>query len=141
MFSYFVLVLISVQYKYFHNSFVPCRNVESIRYGLKSLKASKMMMKQYYYQWMLREDADACLLRLFECFMESAPQMTLQLYLLVDDPPDGIGWYFSIFTIFEKIKGRLNSKLLWWSCFWHVYLEIKPIKLVNGSKSFMPTFS
>lgn len=67
-----------------------CRNVESIRYGHKSLKASDKMMKQYYYQWMLREDADACLLRLFECFMESAPQMTLQLYLLVDDPPDGI---------------------------------------------------
>jgi len=35
-----------------------------------------------YYDLMLYEDADAAMLRLFECFMESAPQTILQLYIL-----------------------------------------------------------
>ena len=32
---------------------------------------------------MVNEDADASLLRLFEGFMEAAPQVTLQLYILI----------------------------------------------------------
>ena len=32
-----------------------------------------------YYTLMVYEDADATLLRLFECFMESAPQLVLQV--------------------------------------------------------------
>ncbi len=35
---------------------------------------------------MVYEDADATLLRLFECFMESAPQLVLQIYILIRDP-------------------------------------------------------
>jgi hypothetical protein len=34
---------------------------------------------------MVYEDADATLLRLFECFMESAPQLVLQIYILLRD--------------------------------------------------------
>ena len=36
-----------------------------------------------YYTLMVYEDADATLLRLFECFMESAPQLVLQIYILL----------------------------------------------------------
>ncbi len=32
-----------------------------------------------FYTLMVYEDADATLLRLFECFMESAPQLVLQV--------------------------------------------------------------
>lgn len=39
-----------------------------------------------YYTLMVYEDADATLLRLFECFMESAPQLILQIYILIRDP-------------------------------------------------------
>lgn len=39
-----------------------------------------------YYTLMVYEDADATLLRLFECFMESAPQLVLQMYILIRDP-------------------------------------------------------
>ena len=35
---------------------------------------------------MVYEDADATLLRLFESFMESAPQLVLQIYILIKDP-------------------------------------------------------
>ncbi|CAI9743066.1 XK-related protein 6 [Octopus vulgaris] len=64
------------------------RNFESLRYGMKSQTARIPAEREYYYRWMLREDTDACMLRLFECFMESAPQLTLQLYILVVDPAD-----------------------------------------------------
>ena len=39
-----------------------------------------------YYTLMVYEDADGTLLRLFECFMESAPQLVLQIYILIKDP-------------------------------------------------------
>jgi hypothetical protein len=68
-----------------------------MRYGLKSRWAgyeeSKMepnsaerkraLHKRIkYYTLMVYEDADATLLRLFECFMESAPQLVLQVPML-----------------------------------------------------------
>lgn len=39
-----------------------------------------------YFTLMVYEDADATLLRLFEGFMESAPQLVLQIYILIKDP-------------------------------------------------------
>jgi len=40
-----------------------------------------------YYARMAYEDADATFLRLFECFMESAPQLVLQLYIIMAKTP------------------------------------------------------
>jgi hypothetical protein len=62
------------------------RYVDALLYGLKSRKAAKRgdRASQYkYYAYMINEDADSTLLRLFEAFMESAPQVTLQLYILI----------------------------------------------------------
>ena len=69
------------------------RYVDSIRYGLQSrkfgeiegqsedLEEKKAAREQRIknYKLMVYEDADATLLRLFECFMESAPQLILQV--------------------------------------------------------------
>ena len=59
------------------------RYVDSLIYGLKFRrhKANKLEQKKYY-QYMVYEDTDATMLRLFECFMEAAPQLVLQLYIL-----------------------------------------------------------
>ena len=76
------------------------RYVDSIRYGLKSRLAArrerlatseeeKIKQRQERRKWytlMVYEDADATLLRLYESFMESAPQLVLQLYILLKDP-------------------------------------------------------
>jgi hypothetical protein len=64
-----------------------------MRYGLRSRKFGSIEAKTEdpqekkvarekrikYYTLMVYEDADATLLRLFECFMESAPQLILQV--------------------------------------------------------------
>ncbi|XP_023324676.1 XK-related protein 4 isoform X2 [Eurytemora carolleeae] len=76
------------------------RYIDSIRYGLLSRmekckeeravnnieKAKHRKARIKYYTLMVYEDADATLLRLFESFMESAPQLVLQIYILIKDP-------------------------------------------------------
>ena len=57
-------------------------------YGLRSMRAKRNgdragHIKNYIY--MIYKDADATLLRLFESFMESAPQLVLQLYILASE--------------------------------------------------------
>ena len=65
-----------------------------MRYGLQSRKFGRIEAKCTNleekkaareqriknYTLMVYEDADATLLRLFECFMESAPQLILQVH-------------------------------------------------------------
>ena len=63
------------------------RYVDTLCYGLQSRRAKKKKdyakMGQCYAR-MAYEDADATFLRLFECFMESAPQLVLQLYIMAN---------------------------------------------------------
>ena len=61
----------------------------SRKYGLEEKKVTTLEEKKNarekrlkYYTLMVYEDADATLLRLFECFMESAPQLILQVRIL-----------------------------------------------------------
>jgi len=76
------------------------RYVDSIRYGLRSRRArareltasceeERLTSRKERVKWytlMVYEDADATLLRLYESFMESAPQLVLQIYILLKDP-------------------------------------------------------
>ena len=97
-----------------------------MRYGLMSRKFSKIEAKTdnpdekkqareeriKYFTLMVYEDADATLLRLFECFMESAPQLILQVKSKLDRYL-ARGWYklfnpkFKIrfFTLFKESLG------------------------------------
>lgn len=60
----------------------------SIWYGLQSRRAEKsksLKERNYWHIEKAFEDTDATLLRLFECYLEAAPQLTLQLYIIMDD--------------------------------------------------------
>ena len=48
---------------------------------------------------MLYEDADSTLLRLFECFMEAAPQLCLQLYIMASTGLNETEWYLGKYAV------------------------------------------
>lgn len=60
---------------------------ESLQYGLTWRKAKDDDLKKKVYMKMIYEDADATMLRLFESFMESAPQLMLQMYIITKNYP------------------------------------------------------
>lgn len=47
--------------------------------ALKARKTGDSEVIESYY----RQQNDVCMLRLFEAFLESAPQLTLQLYVMI----------------------------------------------------------
>ena len=76
--------------------------MEYLHYGcLSRSKKFDEKQRRRFHWWMLYEEVDNCLLRLFECFLESAPQLAWQLYILMYEPPteDAIGSkYFLLST-------------------------------------------
>jgi len=113
------------------------RYLDSIRFGLLSriekckeekakspeLKALHRKQRIRYYTLMVFEDADATLLRLFESFMESAPQLVLQIYILIKDPyanrisqaklvDDGVDPYLKLIILVLSVTSSLIS-LAW----------------------------
>jgi XK-related protein. len=67
------------------------RYCDSLSYALKSRRAEKQkdtVNQRLYYEKMLKEDSDVALLRVFECFLEAAPQQILQISVLLRDNKD-----------------------------------------------------
>jgi len=66
-----------------HFLFFYFRQAEYIYNGVKS-SSSRLNEKerQRHYRVMRMEDVDACCIRMFECFLEAAPQLVLQIYIL-----------------------------------------------------------
>lgn len=62
------------------------RYYDTLIYALKARNCEKVGdrngQKRYYFK-MLKEDQDVALLRIFECFLEAAPQQVLQLTILL----------------------------------------------------------
>ncbi|XP_050355921.1 XK-related protein 6 [Nymphalis io] len=62
------------------------RFTDALIYAIKSRRAERKKdttSQRLYYGLMLKEDSDAALLRIFECFLEAAPQQVLQTSLLL----------------------------------------------------------
>ena len=62
-----------------------CRYIDVIIYGCRSKfvnHQTEYKLKKQWYNLMLYEDVDSTMLRMIECFMEAAPQLVLQLYIL-----------------------------------------------------------
>lgn len=59
---------------------------ETLKCALRAYKCEKSgdrASERRYYLRMLKEDQDVALLRVFECFLEAAPQQILQLTLML----------------------------------------------------------
>ncbi|XP_063897464.1 XK-related protein 6 [Helicoverpa armigera] len=66
------------------------RFTDALIYAIKSRRAERKhdtVNQRVYYSLMLKEDSDAALLRIFECFLEAAPQQVLQTSLLLRANP------------------------------------------------------
>lgn len=59
------------------------RYFDAMCYGIRSRRGREKANDRDWYQEKVNEDTDASLLRLFECYLEAAPQLTLQLYILL----------------------------------------------------------
>ncbi|TNN19547.1 XK-related protein [Schistosoma japonicum] len=63
------------------------RSADAIYYGIASRQPGlSLRAAAQYTQLMLFEDADCAMLRMIECFTESAPQLLLQLYIILLQP-------------------------------------------------------
>lgn len=69
--------LLNAYPKYFFNS----RNIKYVIHGCMSKR--KESNKYHHYIEMILTDRDASLLRMFDAFIESAPQLVLQIYLIL----------------------------------------------------------
>ncbi len=63
------------------------RHFDSLMYGLKFRQHRDKEAQKRYFKYMIYEDTDAAMLRLFECFMEATPQLVLQIYILAKNTP------------------------------------------------------
>ncbi|XP_054003602.1 XK-related protein 6-like [Hylaeus anthracinus] len=73
------------------------RYYQTLKYALKAYKFKKLNdhnAQRRYYLKMLKEDQDVALLRVFECFLEAAPQQILQLTILLKNYHSNINFEF-----------------------------------------------
>lgn len=73
------------------------RYYRTLKYALKARRFEKMedrSSQRRYYVKMLKEDQDVALLRIFECFIEAAPQQVLQLTIILGDYHNSINLEF-----------------------------------------------
>ena len=58
------------------------RIVDGFMYGLLSRGEKESNRQKAKYERMMDEDVDGTLVRMFEAFMQAAPQMVLQFYIM-----------------------------------------------------------
>uniref|UniRef100_A0A6G1SR57 XK-related protein n=1 Tax=Aceria tosichella TaxID=561515 RepID=A0A6G1SR57_9ACAR len=85
------------------------RYYESLQYGLKFRETEDPAAKKKIYMKMIYEDADATMLRLFESFMESAPQLMLQVYIITQNYPFDDYEYWTAIAQVMSITSSLFS--------------------------------
>lgn len=96
-------------------------------YAIKSRKAqckNDPVSQQLYYGLMLKEDSDAALLRVFECFLEAAPQHVLQTALLLRTQGNKLFTGKWVLLISVIIRPYLHKRLILVLSFATMYIII-----------------
>ncbi|XP_029679092.1 XK-related protein 6 [Formica exsecta] len=103
---------------------------ETLKYALKARKCEKSgdrTSERRYYMKMLKEDQDVALLRVFECFLEAAPQQILQLTLILKHYDNRINLEF-----IHQISSIVSSLV---SMGWAMASYHRSIRLAQQDKS------
>ncbi|KAI2810112.1 XK- protein 6 [Blomia tropicalis] len=108
------------------------RYIDSIIFGFKFRKfeeshGKKSRIARRHFQYMIYEDTDATMLRLFECFLEAAPQLVLQIYIIAVSNRSYIDSDWTVIAQIVSVNASLIS--LSWSLV--SYLRILRMSLPN----------
>lgn len=111
------------------------RYYESLQYGLRFRETQDQSEKKRIYMKMIYEDADATMLRLFESFMESAPQLMLQVYIITRNYPfDDYEYWTAIVQVMS-----ISSSLI--SISWSLVSYAKSLRISLSNKVPMTYWS
>ncbi|KAJ8305292.1 hypothetical protein KUTeg_015837 [Tegillarca granosa] len=103
-----------------------CRvmHIEYIYHGIKSRsKCLPQNIKEHHHQQMLFEDIDAGLMRMLEGFLEAAPQLILQMYILITERPEE-----AIYMTYIRPVAMLGS---WIGVTWSLVSYYKAMRAVH----------
>ncbi|XP_022818383.1 XK-related protein 6 [Spodoptera litura] len=124
------------------------RFADALIYAVKSRRAERKQdsaTQRKYYSLMLKEDSDAALLRIFECFLEAAPQQVLQTSLLLRANPDftvhqvlsiassivGMGWCLAAYQRAVRFYQQDKYNMSWigtaLQTIWHFLVTLSRI--------------
>ncbi|XP_048000915.1 XK-related protein 6 [Leguminivora glycinivorella] len=128
------------------------RFIDALVYALKSRQAEKKhdhASQRHYYKLMLKEDADAALLRIFECFLEAAPQQVLQTSLLFAMPNRfrvhqilsicssviGMGWCLAAYQRAVRFAQQDKENMSWTGSIlqtlWHFLVTLSRVMSIS----------
>ncbi|XP_038218496.1 XK-related protein 6 [Zerene cesonia] len=129
------------------------RFADALIYAIKSRRAERkrdQASQRMYYSLMLKEDSDAALLRIFECFLEAAPQQVLQMSILMRQFSDadrdlfavhqilsicssivGMGWCLAAYQRAIRFAQQDKSNITWCGTvlqvLWHFLVTLSRI--------------
>lgn len=124
------------------------RFADALIYAIKSRRAASrkdVASQKLYFGLMLKEDSDAALLRIFECFLEAAPQQVLQTSLLLRAQEEfavhqilsivssvvGMGWCLAAYQRAIRFAQNDKSNMTWYGTIlqtvWHFLVTLSRI--------------